>query len=141
MRRRGERPGTVLAVHRGVLSRKRLLVVDDEPDMLDCVAEVLSPHFALTLARNGSEALRRLREQPFDAVVLDLKMEGEDGFDVLQYLAQERPQTRVLIASGLPRLDNIAQRYGALDWLAKPYHIDVLEQRVARLLGDEPGPF
>jgi two-component system response regulator HydG len=110
-----------------VMSRKRLLVVDDERDMLDCVAEVLSPHFDLTLAQSGSEALRRLREQPFDAVVLDLKMEGiegADGFDVLHYLSKEQPRTRVLIASGLPRLDNIAQRYGALDWLAKPYHID-----------------
>ena len=122
------------------MSRKRLLVVDDERDMLDCVAEVLSPHFELTLARNGSEALRRLREQSFDAVVLDLKMEGEDGFDVLHYLSTQQPQTRVLIASGLPRLDRIAERYGALDWLAKPYHIDVLEQRVARLMGDDPGP-
>jgi DNA-binding response OmpR family regulator len=123
------------------MSRKRLLVVDDERDMLDCVAEVLSPHFDLTLARDGAEALR---EQPFDAVVLDLKMEGiegADGFDVLNYLSKEQPQTRVLIASGLPRLDSIAQRYGARDWLAKPYHIDVLEQRVARLMGDEPGPF
>lgn len=123
-----------------MLSTKSLLVVDDERDMLDCVAEVLSPHFQLTLARSGSEALRRLRERHFDAVVLDLKMDGQDGFDVLQYLSQQQPATRVLIASGLPRLDRIAERYGALDWLAKPYHIDVLEERVARLLGEETVP-
>ena len=86
-------------------------------------------------------ALAMMRQWRFDAVVLDLKMDGEDGFDVLHYLAKERPQTRVLIASGLPRLDRIAERYGALDWLAKPYHIDALLQHVARLMGDEPGPF
>ena len=123
-----------------MLSRKSLLVVDDERDRLDCVAEVLSPHFQLTLVRTGSEALRRLRQCHFDAVVLDLKMDGEDGFDVLQYLLQQQPDTRVLIASGLPRLDLIAERYGAIDWLAKPYHIDALEERVARLLGEATGP-
>ncbi len=125
-----------------MLSRKSLLVVDDERDMLDCVAEVLSPHFQLTLAGSSSEALRRLRERHFDAVVLDLKMDGDgqDGFDVLRYLSQQQSETRVLIASGLPRLDLVAQRYGAIDWLAKPYHIDVLEERVARLLGEQTGP-
>jgi DNA-binding NtrC family response regulator len=129
-----------LLINPGVFGRKRLLVVDDERDMLDCVAEVLSPHFDLTLARNGADALRRLREQRFDAVVLDLKMDGEDGFDVLQYLSREQPRTRVLIASGLPRLDRIAERYGAIDWLAKPYHIEALEERVARLMEEESAP-
>lgn len=108
--------------------------------MLDCVAEVLSPHFDLTLARNGTDALRRLREQRFDAVVLDLKMDGEDGFDVLQYLSREQPRIRVLIASGQPRLDRIAERYGAIDWLAKPYHIEALEERVTRLMEEESAP-
>jgi DNA-binding NtrC family response regulator len=123
------------------MRKKTLLVVDDEPDMLDCVAEVLCDHFDLTLAKDGREALQSLRARQFDAVMLDLKMEGaEDGFDVLQYLSKHQPQARVLIASGLPSLDRIARRYGAHAWLAKPYHIDVLEERVARLLGDEPGP-
>lgn len=129
-----------LLINPGVFGRKRLLVVDDERDMLDCVAEVLSPHFDLTLARNGTDALRRLREQRFDAVVLDLKMDGEDGFDVLQYLSREQPRIRVLIASGQPRLDRIAERYGAIDWLAKPYHIEALEERVTRLMEEESAP-
>ena len=120
------------------MRKKTLLVVDDEPDMLDCVAEVLREHFDLSLARDGFEALQKLRGQRFHAVVLDLKMEGEDGFDVLQYLSKHQPETRVLIASGLPSLDRIAERYGARDWLPKPYHIDVLEERVARLMEDDP---
>lgn len=120
------------------MTRRRVLIVDDEQDMLDCVAEVLVQHFDVTLANTGPEALRALRVGDFDAVLLDLKMSGVDGFDVLNYLARFQPQTKVMIASGLPSLDRIAQRYGASDWLAKPYHIDVLEQRVARLVGEEP---
>jgi DNA-binding NtrC family response regulator len=123
-----------------VPSKKTLLVVDDEPDMLDCVAEVLSDHFDLTLARDGAEAMQYLQDKQFHAVVLDLKMgDVQDGFDVLQYLSKHQPQARVLIASGLPSLDRIAQRYGAQDWLAKPYHIEALEEHVARLMGEEPG--
>jgi DNA-binding NtrC family response regulator len=123
------------------MSKKTLLIVDDEQDMLDCIAEVLSARFELSLARDCREALQKLRDTQFCAVVLDLKMGGaQDGFDVLQYLAKHQPQTRVLIASGLPSLDRIAERYGALDWLAKPYHIDALEEHVARLVGDEAGP-
>ncbi len=120
------------------MSRRRLLLVDDEPDMLDCVAEVLGAHFELVLARSGLEALSALRAHDFDAVVLDLKMASIDGFDVLSYLSTCKPQTKVLIASGLPSLDRIAQRYGASDWLAKPYHLDALEERLARLVGGSP---
>lgn len=116
--------------------RGRVLIVDDEQDMLDCVAEVLGEHFELTLAHDGLEALAALRLSEFDVVLLDLKMTGVDGFDVLNYLSMCSPHTRVLIASGLPRLDRIAERYGANDWLAKPYHLDALEERVERLMGE-----
>jgi DNA-binding response OmpR family regulator len=121
-----------------IMPRRRLLIVDDERDMLDCVAEVLGEHFDLTLARDGLEALSALRQSEFEVILLDLKMTGVDGFDVLNYLSSCCPHTRVMIASGLPRLDLIAERYGASDWLAKPYHLDVLEERVARLMGGEP---
>jgi CheY-like chemotaxis protein len=130
--------GTLLAPKQPLMPRRRVLIVDDEQDMLDCVAEVLVQHFDLTLATSGPEALRALRVGEFDAVLLDLKMSGVDGFDVLNYLARFQPKTKVMIASGLPSLDRIAERYGASDWLAKPYHIDVLEKRVARLVGEEP---
>ena len=120
------------------MPRGRLLIVDDEQDMLDCVAEVLGQHFDVTLARDGLEALCALRMSEFDVVLLDLKMTGVDGFDVLTYLSSCSPRTRVLIASGLPRLDRIAEHYGASGWLAKPYHLDVLEERVARLMEEEP---
>lgn len=122
------------------MSKRTVLVVDDEPDMLDCIAEVLGERFELSLARDGLEALQKLRETSFDAVVLDLKMDCEpDGFDILRYLARQQPQARVLIASGLPSLDRIAEQYGANDWLAKPYHIEALEEHVARLVGGEDG--
>ncbi len=120
------------------MPRGRLLIVDDEQDMLDCVAEVLGEHFDVTLARDGLEALCALRMNAFDVVLLDLKMTGVDGFDVLNYLSSCSHRTRVLIASGLPRLDRIAERYGASGWLVKPYHLDVLEERVARLMEEEP---
>ena len=120
-----------------LMPRRRVLIIDDEQDMLDCVAEVLVQHYDVTLAMSGPEALHALRVGEFDAVLLDLKMSGVDGFDVLNYLARFQPQTKVMIASGLPSLDRIAESYGASDWLAKPYHIDVLEKRVARLVGDE----
>jgi DNA-binding response OmpR family regulator len=123
------------------MTRGRLLIVDDEQDMLDCVAEVLGEHFELTLARDGLEALCALRTNVFDVVLLDLKMTGVDGFDVLNYLSMCSPKTRVMIASGLPRLDRIAERYGASDWLVKPYHLDVLEERVARLMEGAPAHF
>ena len=122
------------------MSKSRVLIVDDEPDMLDCLVEVLSQQFDISVARSGLEALVELRGRDFDAVVLDLKMACVDGFDVLSYLSTRKPKTKVLIASGLPSLDRIAQRYGATDWLPKPYHLDVLEERVARLVGEDPGP-
>ena len=121
------------------MDRKRLLVIDDEQDMLDSVAEVLGERFELTLVCDGFDALAVLQQAEFDGVLLDLKMPGVDGFDVLGYLKAFQPSTRVLIASGMPSLDRIAERYGAADWIAKPYHLVALEESITRLLGQEPG--
>src|SRR5438105_13060904 len=66
---------------------RRVLVVDDEPHLLHAVQLYLEDEgFTVLTAANGQEALRKIREQLPDAVVMDVQMPGMDGFETLQEL-------------------------------------------------------
>lgn len=68
----------------GVIQGRRVLIVDDEPDIAGLIADQLAPlEVETTVASNGEEALARLRDERFDAVTLDILMPGMDGFEVL----------------------------------------------------------
>lgn len=72
----------------------RFLLVDDEPALLRAVRRVVEaecPHWTLVCARHGAEALDRLKEGPFDAVMLDLHMPIMDGLTLLRQLKQNYP--------------------------------------------------
>jgi DNA-binding response OmpR family regulator len=110
----------------------RLLIVDDDPEMLDCLQEALRDTFEVSIAFEGTSALHAMEQTRFDVVLLDLNMPGLDGFELLTQLAAQPSHPRVVIASGFPSLDRIAAKYGADGWLAKPYSLALLEQCVAR---------
>ena len=101
----------------------RLLIVDDEPVVRAAFARVLGgDRHEVVAAASGPEALRRLQEQTFDVVLLDLRMPGMDGLTVLRTIKACWPDTEVVVITGHAALqtakDCVAQ--GAFDYLAKP---------------------
>lgn len=116
-----------------------LLVVDDDADNRDMLGRRLRHDgYAVTLAVNGVEALRLLRAQPFDLVLLDLIMSGLDGAQVLMKMKTE-PALReipVIMLSALDQEGGIARciELGAEDYIAKPFSPVFLRARIGACL-------
>ncbi len=79
----------------------RVLLVDDEPDLLHTMKAILEANnFSCRTAEDGFEALRQLRETPPDLIVTDLRMPNMSGFELLAILGRRFPQIPVIVISG-----------------------------------------
>jgi DNA-binding NtrC family response regulator len=121
----------------------RVLVVDDEDRFRESMLKILKAKGLDAVAvSGGAEALAALEESDFDVVLLDVKMPGVDGIEVLQRMQGRQHRAEVLILTGHASLDTAMAivRHGAYDYLLKPCDIDELiikidqayERRLAR---------
>jgi DNA-binding response OmpR family regulator len=104
-----------------------ILVVDDEPAARLSLAELLSLEgYEVTAAASGEEALDLLSEGPFDLAIVDLKMPGIDGMEVIQGLQKRTPDTIIIILTAHGTLETAVQamRQGAHDYLLKPANVN-----------------
>lgn len=121
-----------------------ILVVDDEVEFAEAFAERLQLRgFNAHLASGGEQALRIVDEGGVQVMVLDLKMPGMDGLEVLRRVKTTHPEIQVIILSGHgSELDEAYGRgLGAFAWLRKPADIgDVLEavKEAEKLLASKP---
>lgn len=118
----------------------KVLVVDDEPALLDLLETLLTlADFEVLTAGGGQEALALARIAAPRVMVLDINMPGLDGFAVLQSLRDdpppERPRILVLTARNAPGDVQRATALGADDYLSKPFSNKVLLARIQRLAG------
>lgn len=119
--------------------RPKVLVVDDDPSMVDLITTrlELAGHHTV-VARNGFEALHRITEFRPIAMVLDLNMPGMDGFGVLKRLGQLGLSAKIptMVLTARHQTDDVrkAVALGARDFLAKPFDDTQLLARIARLL-------
>lgn len=118
----------------------RILLVDDDKDMLECLEIAFADDFTVTTAAGGAEALRLLNAESFDAVVLDLMMPEVDGIAVLSALRAQGIDVPVLLASAMPDLEATARAFGAAAWLNKPYSLHALAERIRRLTAPRTSP-
>ena len=101
----------------------RVLVVDDEEVVRCGYRRVLSADgFRVMAAGDGGEALDLMSGDRFDVVLLDLRMPGMDGMDVLRAIKERWPQSEVVVITGHPCIETAkeAVKLGAYDYLAKP---------------------
>jgi DNA-binding NtrC family response regulator len=120
-----------------VSDRASILIVDDEELMRDACRQVLAPEgFALKEASSGDGVLETIRHESFDLVILDLKMPGMDGMEILRRLHEESPDTAAIVITGYPSVESAveAMKLGAADFLPKPFTPDVLRLTVRRTL-------
>lgn len=113
-----------------------ILVVDEDRRLRDAVLSALEAEHHYVEAMAGGEAvLRRLGEEHFDAVFLDLRMGGNGGMEILGEIKRRHPGTEVVVwaSDGTVQLAVKAMRDGAFDFLEKPFPDDVLQGVLARL--------
>ena len=106
----------------------KILLVDDEKQFVDTLAERLAMRgFSARVAYDGPQALKAV-EEPTDVIVLDLRMPGTDGFEVLRSVKKSNPQVQVIILTGHggDAEEQTAYRMGAYNFLKKPMDIDEL---------------
>lgn len=120
------------------MSTARILVVDDEDDMRDVLADVLRMHgYTVTTAADGHTALEQAQRRRFDLVITDLRMPGMDGVETMAALKSLYPTIRVIVATGLANVSvESLRRQGACDVLHKPFGVDEFLHATAAALGD-----
>lgn len=111
----------------------KILLVDDEEDFIRTLSERLDLRdLASDTAFDGEQALRFVGHQEPDVMILDLKMPGIDGMEVLRRVRRNFPQIQVIIQTGHGNdLDEAeARRLGVFDYLKKPVDIELLIERI-----------
>jgi DNA-binding response OmpR family regulator len=110
----------------------RLLIVDDDADILEALAVVLEDAHDVTTASNGIAALGLLQSQPFDAMILDLMMPLMDGETLIERMHETGITVPVVLASASVDISVLAKRLG-VEHISKPYDIAALEQKITHL--------
>ena len=111
------------------MNKPRILLVDDEARFRDNLAKLLKAQgLSVTARDSGAAALEELKLQPFDVVVLDIRMPGMDGLVTLAEIKRIAPGVEVIILSGHASMDAAAEinRLGGYDYLMKPCPLEEL---------------
>jgi len=107
----------------------RVLLIDDEKELVATISERLDLRgIANDWVTSGEAGLELLRKEPYDWVVVDLKMPGLSGFESIKAIKEIRPQTRVILLTGHSAAEDLdhALELGADHYLVKPVDIDDL---------------
>ncbi len=117
-----------------------VLVVDDEDALRSVLStELLSEGYVVETAADGDDAIAILQQKQFDLVLLDIKMPRVDGFEVLRFIKQRYPSTKVIMLTGFADLKNAieSKKLGAEDFVSKPYDLVDLLTTIERVLSAE----
>ena len=120
-----------------MFSQARILVIDDEESMRDSCRQALARKASrVEVAADGLTGLGILEKEAFDLVILDLKMPGLSGMEVLNTIRQEYPEMVVVVITGYATVESAveAMRRGAYDFLPKPFTPESLRAIVGRAL-------
>jgi len=119
------------------MTAKPILIVDDEKNIRLALSMSLEKlDIPVETAASGEEALERLAQGGYGLMLLDLRMPGLDGMEVLRQVSQQRPETRVIIITAYGSIDLAveAMKLGAVDFLQKPFDTAQVREMVRRIL-------
>ena len=121
----------------------RILVAEDDAPLADFLHQRLQQeHFSVQVVSSKPEAQRLAIDQPYDVVLLDLDLQGEDGLDVLRGIRSRKPDLPVLIVTGRNVVEDRVRGLdaGADDYIAKPFAFAELAARIRAVLrrGNRP---
>ena len=121
------------------MSKKRILLVDDDPDVLETVKFFLNTSdFRVFIARNGREALKQISAEKPDLVLLDIIMPVMDGLEVCKRLKNDpttKPIPIIMLTAGGRREDVVdSLSAGANGYIVKPFNLPDLVERIEKVI-------
>ena len=121
-------------------SKKTILIVDDEPDVVFFISKIIQPqgYHALT-ASSGLEALKYIQELPerIHLVLLDLRMPGMGGIEVLKSIRRLHPDLPVIVLTALKDKRTECEALGIEAYITKPYSLEELYREITRVVGEK----
>ena len=117
---------------------KPILLVEDEAVMRESVRDWLADvGYQVETVEDGEQALKTIGEQEFGLVILDLRLPGKDGLEVLREAREKHPQLKGIIITAYPSVETAVEalKRGAIDYLPKPFDLNRLEELIRESLG------
>jgi len=113
-----------------------ILIVDDDKSIRYSLKRMMEGKYSILTAQNGEEALERVRASSPDLIIMDIKMPGRSGIDVLREIKSIDPKSLVIImtAYGTTETAIEAMKYGAFDYILKPFPIPQMKGLVEKAL-------
>ena len=128
------------------MNKQRILLIDDEPDLLAAMSEALSnASHEVTAVNDGNHVVRGDTGVDFDLVITDIIMPGTEGIETLTYLHARNPKMKIIAIAGGGSIDasfhlRMAERLGAFQTLGKPFSLSKLVETVAKTLNLDDVP-
>jgi len=122
------------------MKAKPILIVDDEKNICLALSQALEIlEIETDTALNGEEALAKLRNKEFGLLLLDLRMPGMDGIEVLRRIREIRPDIRIIILTAYGTVESAveAMKLGAVDFIQKPFSAEEIRELVSRVMDRE----
>ena len=111
----------------------KLLIVDDEKKLLNIMSERFGlKDFDVSTASDGKQAIKAAKKGKFDVAILDMKMQGMDGMEVLKILKKKHKFLEIIILTGFASIESAVEagKLGAFGYLEKPYNFESLVQKL-----------
>jgi DNA-binding NtrC family response regulator len=119
------------------MSDKLILIVDDERNIRLTLTQVLeSLEFQIESVENGQDALAKLADQQLGLMILDVRMPGMDGMEILRRTRQTRPDIKIIMMTAYGTVDSAVEaiKLGAVDFINKPFTPDQIRSLVLKVL-------
>ncbi len=117
----------------------KVLIVDDEEIVRKALTKVIKKINAIPVnAKDGKEALRALKRNSFDLILLDIRLPDIDGISLLKEIKKRYPYIDIIMITGYPSIESTVEciKLGALDYLVKPFTLNKIEATLLKVLSE-----
>ncbi|MCP4113354.1 MAG: response regulator [Desulfobacteraceae bacterium] len=114
---------------------EKVLLIDDEKEFVETLAERMKIRgMDVTATTSPIDALGKLDEDKYDAIILDLKMPEKDGLETLAAMKKKNPELQIILLTGHATVEKgiEAMKLGAMDFLEKPIDLNVLSEKIKK---------